>query len=129
MDPNETLRELRVSIRKFREVADGSSGDAEHEAANEVVDKVEALDGWLTRDGFLPLDWQLGNLVAEYRLRLGEHDVREAHLHELLAEAESDPSADVAADDYRHYDYLESCEEALAVARRLLDALGCKTRP
>lgn len=63
-------------------------------------------------------------LVAEYRLKIGEHDAREEHLHKLLAEAESTPDSEVVADEYRHYDYLESCEEALAVARRLLADLG-----
>lgn len=57
MDPNETLRELRESVRRAQRAADGDSNDAEIEAWQEAGEKILALDEWLSRGGFLPDDW------------------------------------------------------------------------
>lgn len=43
MDLDKTLQELRAAIRQYRTAADGPSGDALHDAANEVADRAEAL--------------------------------------------------------------------------------------
>lgn len=62
--------------------------------------------------------------VAEYRLKIHEHDAREGLLQKLTDQAENDYHQQDVADDYRHYTYLESCEEALTAARSLLEDLG-----
>jgi hypothetical protein len=51
MDPDEALRNMRDALKRVQE----SSSDAE--AAAELADAAEALDGWLSRGGFLPQDW------------------------------------------------------------------------
>ena len=51
MDPNEALQRLREWAGG---VADGEEMSAEMEAA----EAFEGLDGWLSRGGFLPADWQ-----------------------------------------------------------------------
>lgn len=54
MDPNETLQRLREAVEKYQEsteVEDALSILAE------LVDEFEALDGWLSKGGFLPEAW------------------------------------------------------------------------
>ena len=56
MDPNETLRLIRESLAV---VTSDQPEDSEFNCAvNDLADGFEALDGWLTRGGFLPADWQ-----------------------------------------------------------------------
>ena len=57
MDPNETLRQLRLAIRQARQ------GDAARmvtlaESLETVTELAEALDGWLSKGGFLPQAWE-----------------------------------------------------------------------
>lgn len=54
MDPNETLRLLRLTIRQMR-VDEDPGVKAAH--AEEIAEYFEGLDNWLSRDGFLPDDW------------------------------------------------------------------------
>ena len=54
MDPDETLRLLRLTIKQMR-VDENPYIKAAH--AEEVAEYFEALDGWLAGGGFLPSDW------------------------------------------------------------------------
>jgi len=55
MDPNETLRLLRLTIAQMKVETKGSQEWMAH--AVEVTEYVEALDGWLSSKGFLPFAW------------------------------------------------------------------------
>jgi len=61
MDPNEALRQIRLTIRQMR-VEDKPSGGIAQAAfvqhARDLAELVDGLDGWLSRDGFLPADWE-----------------------------------------------------------------------
>lgn len=57
MDPNETLRLLRLTVKQMR-VDENPDIRAAH--ADEVAEYVEALDEWLTEGGFLPHAWKAG---------------------------------------------------------------------
>jgi hypothetical protein len=54
MDPNELLRLIRATIKQM-------NVDENHDVwvahAVEVTEYFEALDEWLSKDGFLPADW------------------------------------------------------------------------
>jgi hypothetical protein len=69
MDPNQNLkqqRELAAQIIRLRDK------DAPHDqiadVADELAELVQALDGWLSRGGFLPSEW-----VKSARAGSGEH--------------------------------------------------------
>ena len=60
MDPDKTLEQIREEIRKLRRwMRHPSYDDPDNRLseAEELVDLVEALDGWLTKGGFPPKDW------------------------------------------------------------------------
>lgn len=75
MDPTEALNRLRAAIEGYREAESeandyaeaGSDHDAQYwrevmaERVADVVEHAEALDGWLSRGGFLPTWWQDGD--------------------------------------------------------------------
>lgn len=52
MDPDLTLRGVQELIRDVRRALPGGH------VANDLADRVEALDEWLTRGGFYPDAWQ-----------------------------------------------------------------------
>lgn len=54
MDPNETLRVLRLTIRQM-DADENPAIKAAH--AEEVAEYFEALDEWLSRGGLLPEAW------------------------------------------------------------------------
>lgn len=58
MDPNETLRQIRLTMKQMQ-VEDGAVGSHRlfHQHARDLVELVEALDGWIANGGFLPDDW------------------------------------------------------------------------
>lgn len=57
MDPNTVLAELRELIRHLPfEVEE--MGLVDLDGANDIHEKFTALDGWLSKGGFLPADWQ-----------------------------------------------------------------------
>lgn len=56
MDPDETLRQLRLTIKQMAVEEKGGVLWTAHAA--EVVEYVEALDGWLSAGGFVPADWK-----------------------------------------------------------------------
>ena len=60
MDPNATLETIR---RLTKAILDGD-GNAE-ELAEELAEACEALDGWLTRGGFLPDAWHQATPTKE----------------------------------------------------------------
>jgi hypothetical protein len=55
MDPNEILARLREALSDYRN-SDGS--ESIWTALESVAELFEALDGWLSRGGFLPDAWQ-----------------------------------------------------------------------
>jgi len=60
MDPEEALRECRRIANKLIEKMDS---DEELESlpvhdVNRLIESFQALDGWLTKKGFLPKDWR-----------------------------------------------------------------------
>jgi len=54
VDPNETLRLLRLTVKQIQ-VDDNLFIKAAH--ADEITEYFEALDEWLTKGGFLPTSW------------------------------------------------------------------------
>lgn len=54
MDPDATLAEAREALIGFQTHSDR---DLWIKAAIRVAEAFEALDGWLTKGGFLPADW------------------------------------------------------------------------
>lgn len=54
MDPNETLRLLRLTIKQM-----GVDTDPDIRAAHadEIAEYFAALDRWITEGGFLPREW------------------------------------------------------------------------
>lgn len=72
MDPNETLRLLRLTIKQMRVDEDPGVRKAH---AEEVAEYFEALDQWLSRGGFPPEAWREGPDA------FGEE--RTAHLYSL----------------------------------------------
>lgn len=61
MDPNEALRLIRAHIKQLR-VEDKTREDGWigrlTQQARDLSEAFEALDEWLSRDGFLPDDWR-----------------------------------------------------------------------
>lgn len=53
MDPDTCLAELRSLIDGF------ADGEVDTDELEELVTKFRALDGWLKKGGFLPMDWAL----------------------------------------------------------------------
>lgn len=51
MDPNETLRIIRAQVGMILDENDGNSPEA-------LAEAVRDLDGWLSKGGFLPSEWQ-----------------------------------------------------------------------
>ena len=59
MDPDANLKEQREIVK---DLIDGNDYDTDEwlAMANRLADLVEALDGWLSNGGFLPLAWRQG---------------------------------------------------------------------
>lgn len=55
MDPNETLRFAREALERFQR-APVTTRDSVM-AAMDLAEAFEALDGWLSRGGFVPNAW------------------------------------------------------------------------
>lgn len=57
MDPNETLAEIRrLGTRLIEEPSDNATFGL---LAGALVAHIEALDGWLSKGGFLPTSWDV----------------------------------------------------------------------
>jgi hypothetical protein len=57
MDPNEALATIRKVVAKIRNDETAATLDAFMELET-ITDAFEALDEWLTRGGFPPVDWR-----------------------------------------------------------------------
>jgi hypothetical protein len=60
MDPNAALAEAREIAARLLgdwEELDSLSDGARHRDAHDLAERVQALDQWLSRSGFLPQDW------------------------------------------------------------------------
>lgn len=55
MDPNQALKNIREADKKLRCAL--TFGEL-NEVVMDLVEAVSALDGWLSRGGFLPDDWR-----------------------------------------------------------------------
>ena len=60
MDPNQCLKELLELLEKYREQKDRLS----REDVQDLVIPIEALDGWISRGGFLPTAWDANRQQA-----------------------------------------------------------------
>ena len=67
MDPDANLREQREIARAIQKVLDDCNGDGSltdgqqfyvAAQAERLAELVEALDGWITKGGFLPARWR-----------------------------------------------------------------------
>ncbi len=59
MDPDEALANLRKLMQQLYDELPGPDIQSTRieDLASEIVEQFEALDGWLTRGGFLPAAW------------------------------------------------------------------------
>lgn len=57
MDPNTALTEIRALIQAISFQTEYHTGQVDLDDAITLVEKFEGLDGWLSRGGFLPEDW------------------------------------------------------------------------
>jgi len=65
MDPNEALRELRM-LSKYvamsaEQLARGVRTHMPYQETNELAEKFQELDEWMSRGGFLPDEWKRGH--------------------------------------------------------------------
>jgi hypothetical protein len=59
MDPNATLEEMRTLSAKMRKDYEDPDGNGiDQDDANRLAELVEAMDGWLSKGGFLPAAWK-----------------------------------------------------------------------
>ncbi len=56
MDPDQALKTAREAAKDMHEYEPGSADW--RDAAHELADAFEALDGWLSQGGFQPEDWR-----------------------------------------------------------------------
>lgn len=59
MDPNATLTEIRRYVELLKSGGDGTAEDAERraEVGEMLALAFDDLDGWLSRQGFVPEGW------------------------------------------------------------------------
>jgi hypothetical protein len=57
MDPNEALSNLRAAAERVNASLDAEQ-PVDEDDARELADAAQALDGWLSRGGFLPDGWK-----------------------------------------------------------------------
>lgn len=60
MDPNETLRQIRLALVEFNAFDEMTDAHTQIEVLDWLAAKVEALDEWMSKGGFLPAPWQKG---------------------------------------------------------------------
>ena len=61
MDPDAALTNAREALARLRGAQDADLADETSEHAEELADAFEALDGWLSKGGFLPAPWSGGS--------------------------------------------------------------------
>lgn len=57
MDPTEALSKIRACMVNLRDIID-EDFDVRNDEVTELLDRVEELDEWICKGGFLPGDWQ-----------------------------------------------------------------------
>jgi hypothetical protein len=57
MDPDAALATARSALAAIR-AGEDSHGEHMTDAKDDLVDAFEALDGWISRGGFLPAAWK-----------------------------------------------------------------------
>jgi len=57
MDPEATLKEMRALASNILHTPDAVDLDI-YVWATRLADQVEAMDGWLSKGGFMPKDWR-----------------------------------------------------------------------
>jgi hypothetical protein len=57
MDPNEALKDARAALVALNTARNAGDVSGFEEAAIELADAFEALDGWIAKGGFLPTAW------------------------------------------------------------------------
>jgi hypothetical protein len=103
MDPNAALAALRAQMQELSRLLAGLDVLATthvEDAAAEVVEAFEALDGWLTGGGFLPQAW--------------EGDTRRV----VLSPGDVEDLADVLGDAYAYRNDSSDSDEELDVEGR-----------
>lgn len=59
MDPNANLKEQReLAAKMLHDYEDEDGNGIDQDDANRLAELVEALDGWLSKGGFLPGKWE-----------------------------------------------------------------------
>lgn len=59
MDPNSDLKKmLKLAAKMLRDHEDEDLEGIDRDDANRLAEMVEALDGWLSKGGFLPGKWE-----------------------------------------------------------------------
>lgn len=67
MDPDETLRQIRLLIKQMRV---DESPEIRKQHADDLAELIEALDEWLSKGGFSPAAWAVpDDLRSWFRLR------------------------------------------------------------
>jgi len=57
MDPNATLEAIRDAIKEIESTFVESAADEPWGAYERLLENVIALDGWISKGGFLPAAW------------------------------------------------------------------------
>ncbi len=71
MDPNETLKQLRMMVqRAFAITEEGELPDLQ-----DLCEMFDSLDGWISKGGFLPIAWIPGRIACTNGMR----PAQEAH--------------------------------------------------
>ena len=59
MDPNETLKELRLLVKQVhKDYEDPDGNGVDQDDADRLATLIESLDAWISNGGFLPKDWR-----------------------------------------------------------------------
>lgn len=55
MDPNQTLKDMREAMAQMR--TEGTFTGNYLKASTDLLEAVEAMDGWLSQGGVAPMEW------------------------------------------------------------------------
>ena len=58
MDPNAALKEIREIVKNADKPNPLKGIYEEHAEFSRLIDLIDGLDGWISKGGFLPRDWQ-----------------------------------------------------------------------
>ena len=92
MDPDETLRRIRAIVQKTLY----SDEESTLEELGELTELVEALDGWVSKGGFLPAAWAKGRAKLQFAEPEGDGTFhKKARARLLCADTEAECPAPV----------------------------------